>query len=166
MSINTVSYSGLTTFYNIPYFKPDYGDTGAGTTTAPRVSARAEQRGRNICDNIMNGANRGNLNNDYISCVLNEGTWTLGADSYTLSSLEAYISTIFVNNRGKEISWTGIPTGVSQDLFVGLIEVPRDTFTNSVFLSSKEYGDLRIKVVPTSEAFSSSNYILMAQVLL
>lgn len=166
MSNNVVRYSGVTDKFLIPYFRPDFGDTGSGTTESPRVSARAEQRAKNIIDMQLWGSFRTNLRNTYYTCVLNEGDWTVSGNTVTLSSLEAFIAGIFVNNRGNSISWTSIPTGISQDLFVKRVETNREQSFNEDFVSSKEYGDLNIEVIPTADNYSNTNYLKMASVLL
>ena len=166
MSDNVVRYSGRTTHYTIPVFRPDHGDTGGGTTTAPKPSARSEQRAVNIEDSQMRGNGRSTLGNTFKTCVLNEGVWSVSGSTITLSSFEGYIENIYLNNRGVAINWTGIPTGISYDLFLGLIELERDVSYVQEFKSSKEYGDIQLKTYQTSQNFSNTNYMIMAQVTL
>jgi hypothetical protein len=159
MSDNVTKYSGRTQFYFLPVFRPDNGDGGS----VPRVSARGEQRRVNICDNLLYGGNRVNLGKIYQTCVLNEGTWTISGSSVTLSSFEGYIQGVYIANRGNPVSWTAVPSGATQDLFVGIVETQQDS-PAQVFVSSREYGDIITKIVPSSQNYSNSNFMLMAKV--
>lgn len=161
---NPLKYSGRTSHFNIPVFRPDSqgNDVGAGTPTAPRPSARAEQRAMNIEDEQMYGVRRSLLGNQFQSCVLNEGTFTLSGNVVVLSSIEAFINGIFVNNRGNPITWT-INLGTETDLYIALTETGPNV-QSTAFQSSREYGQLKTAFLPTPSTAPDNLHIIVGRV--
>ena len=161
---NPLKYSGRTGHYNIPVFRPDSqgNDVGAGTPSAPRPSARAEQRGVNIEDEQLYGVRRSLLGDQFESCVLNEGDFSLSGNVVTLTSIEAFINGIFVNNRGNPVTWT-INLGVETDLYIALTETGPDV-QSSAFKSSREYGQLKTAFLPTPSVAPDNLHIIVGRV--
>ena len=166
MSVNNpLKYTGRTTHYNIPVFRPDQNNAGAGTTEAPVVSARAEQRAVNISDTQMYGNQRSLLGKAFASCVLIEGDFSEGSNSVTLSSIEAYIKGIYVNNEGNPITWNVTP-GEESDLYIGLVESNRGQLVAQGFQSSREYGQITTQVIPVGNPAPNDNFLIIARVLI
>lgn len=161
---NPLKYSGRTDHFNIPVFRPDSqgNDVGAGTPSAPRPSARAEQRAMNIEDEQLYGVRRSLLGDQFQSCVLNEGDFTLAGNVVTLSSIEAFINGIFVNNRGNAVTWT-ISLGIETDLYIALTESGPNV-QSSAFQSSREYGQLKTAYLPTPSSPPNNLHIIVGRV--
>ena len=159
MGINApLKYSGRSSKYLLPVFRPDSGDGGS----VPRVSARSEQRYANICDIQLLGNNRALLGETYKSCVLEEGDYSVSGNTISLTSIKAYIKGFYVANRGKALSWV-VPSGVAYNLYIGIIEIPKDIMTADYF-STSEYGDIRTATAAVSGTQPNDNYIILAQV--